>query len=238
MAVKTKPIEEVSSLKCQVLSWRSRWSELQTSHFTLPTRPKAARAKQSQFQPEGKLWQVLHGKRVMMNGACEGVRRNKANWRRDQVSGIGGRRPDTRYLTPGPACETKPISPSAGGAVAGRNCAKPSQFPPPCRCGDRRSRGQACETKPIRVGIRFQGSGVSDLTSDTRPLTPARLCETKPISGRGQATASALRKKGYDGWDPQKRSAKQSQFPPVGPTRQVQNPPQAHHTPTPERLVS
>jgi len=39
----------------------------------------------------------------------------------------------------------------------------------------------ARETKPIDGGIRGQGSGVSNLTPDTRPLDPELSCETKPI---------------------------------------------------------
>jgi hypothetical protein len=47
----------------------------------------------------------------------------------------------------------------------------------PGRLGGRDSR----ETKPIGIGIGSQGSGVSNLTPDTRPLTPGLLCETNPI---------------------------------------------------------
>ncbi len=43
--------------------------------------------------------------------------------------------------------------------------------------------GQSCETNPICEGIRVQGSGVRDLTPDTRPLTPGPSCETNPICG-------------------------------------------------------
>ena len=51
---KTKPIwGGVSSSKFQVLRRAGPWSGLHTSHFTLQTRPKAVRAKQSQFPEAG-----------------------------------------------------------------------------------------------------------------------------------------------------------------------------------------
>ncbi len=51
---KTKPIwGGVSSLKCQVLSGVIPWSGLQTSHFTLQTRPKAVCAKRTQLGRSG-----------------------------------------------------------------------------------------------------------------------------------------------------------------------------------------
>ncbi len=73
------------------------------------------------------------------------------------------------------------------GLDAGRGMLyKQTQFPPRCRSGDRRSReGRTCETKPIGEGIGVQGSGGSDLIPDTRPLTPALLCGTKPIGRIG-----------------------------------------------------
>ncbi len=40
---------------------------------------------------------------------------------------------------------------------------------------------QLCETNPICEGIGIQGSGVSSLKPDPRPLTPELLCETNPI---------------------------------------------------------
>ncbi len=49
--------------------------------------------------------------------------------------------------------------------------AKQSQFPTPCRSGDRRSRGQACKTKPISRRCRA-GWDLGD---------EGRTCETKPI---------------------------------------------------------
>ncbi len=73
------------------------------------------------------------------------------------------------------------------------------------RCPEMGAHGRAwdtagdrlCQTKPIGEGIGVQGglpiamncdwepgSGISDLTPDTRPLTPALSCETKPISAR------------------------------------------------------
>jgi hypothetical protein len=54
-------------------------------------------------------------------------------------------------------CETKPIG-------------KVSSFK--CQVSSLRSGSLSCETKPICPGIGFQGSGVSELTPDPRPLTP------------------------------------------------------------------
>jgi hypothetical protein len=57
------------------------------------------------------------------------------------------------------------------------------------------AQGQLCETKPIVGGIGVQGSGASDLTPDTRPLTPELSCETNPISedpNAGQPTAGGV----------------------------------------------
>ena len=46
------------------------------------------------------------------------------------------------------------------------------------------AREQSCETKPIGEGLGVQGSGISSLKPDPRPLTPELPCETKPISAR------------------------------------------------------
>jgi hypothetical protein len=76
-------------------------------------------------------------------------------------------------------------------AVAGTNGAKQSQFAPRGRKtipkafsleAATRHRGQMRQTKPIRSGIGFQGSGVSGLIPDH--CSPGPSCETKPIRPR------------------------------------------------------
>ncbi len=74
-----------------------------------------------------------------------------------------------------------------------------------------------CKTKPICPGIGFQGSGISGLTADPRPLTPELSCETNPISGWGKMKLTAVAANGYRSFWAFAGRAKQSQFPAIMP---------------------
>jgi hypothetical protein len=97
-------------------------------HYSIipPFQSAAHCAKQSQFRAEGEQGQVLYGKRVTMNLACQRPRENKANLgepaaARLRIADCGlrieyrlatgrpGLRPIADGLPRGPLCETKPI---------------------------------------------------------------------------------------------------------------------------------
>jgi len=83
------------------------------------------------FARRGATAQVSFGKGVMMNSPRQRLRQNKANSRRGQQ-----------------------------GPPVGIDRAKQSQSTAVCRSGDRRSRGQSCETKPIcRCAPRWTQAG-------------------------------------------------------------------------------
>jgi hypothetical protein len=108
--------------KSQVSSQRSRWSELQTSHFTLHTRPKAVRAKQSQFPPEQREGQVSCRKGVMVNRTCNRLRQNKAN---SSIADCGFWIADSGSLRPGASAGAGRLDKQT--QLARANCAKQSQ---------------------------------------------------------------------------------------------------------------
>ncbi len=77
--------------------------------------------------------------------------------------------------------ETKPIWP--GGAGRRKKSGGTPTRSLSLRAGSTKSRGcdRACKTKPIRIEIEAQGSGVSDLAPDAGPLSAGLSCETNPI---------------------------------------------------------
>ncbi len=133
-------------------------------------------AKQTQFLAGGEEGQVSCGKGVMVNWTCNRPRQNKANCPKrgtEAVSrlrisdcGLNTEWERRRPAVPGPVVQTKPIP--AGAELELNNlqeksyavctcvigAAKQSQFPPPCRSGDRRSR----ETNGAKQS-RFPNSG-------------------------------------------------------------------------------
>ncbi len=119
------------------------------------TRWNRVRAKQSQKAGVG-LKMAVETKPI-----SRGVHRAKQSQFDGKAEEVGRDAQPTRSRS----CETKPILPWAGGAVAGRNCAKQSQFPPPCRSGDQRSRGPGARNKANfgrreSCGKYFMGKGL------------------------------------------------------------------------------
>jgi len=119
----------------------------------------------------------------MTNHVRRGPRKNKANFP------LGGMRPGGHgawepsldpcpsALRPcqGPVVQTNPISVEAGGKGRG-----PTGSPRPAPPRQNLRNKANCR--------RDRGSGISELTPDTRPLTPGPWCETKPICPTGQRT--------------------------------------------------
>jgi hypothetical protein len=121
--------------------------------------------KQTQFAPERRDGQVLCEKRVMVSGVCQGVSRNKANFRADR----NGRRPA------GPVGQTNPIYPAGPGGT-GLGGGSTMQNEPNSRL---RRQGRVwslwCETKPI-----FRGR------AEAMDAESATMCRPRPKGRPGR----------------------------------------------------
>ncbi len=199
-------------------------------------------AKQTQFVPNPCERQVPCAKEVMSNWSAKGRRKNKANsctggrgqgwaWLPGSpatavvqtnpifLAPVGrgtarqGRKRCRRW---GKRAKQSQLSPGvrkwARTGRAGRrppprvNCAKQSQK-------SVAGRKAAVQTKPIGEGIRFRGSGIGKMTSETRPMTPGLSRETKPIAVGAELKLSYVQEKSYVARTCFIGSAKQSQFP-------------------------
>ncbi len=162
----TKPIRaEVSSVKPEK-------PMVGTSNFTLYTRPKAVRAKQSQFPPEQREGQVPCRKGVMVNRTCNRLRQNKANF---SIADCGFWIADSGSLRPGASAGAGRLYKQT--QLARANCAKQShkavagwridhvkqtQFRPPwgLRLGTHRRKSgggaQPCMLRVIRYSVEWQ----------------------------------------------------------------------------------
>ena len=139
------------------------------SHFPLQTRPKAVRAKQSQFPPERHQGQVLYGQKVMTNLACARPWQNKANSRPRDGRPARPRFYPARVPLPhrahkqsqsGLSRQTKPIG------AATRCTNKPNSPTPPTqrrrRAGSRRNKANFRPSdRPDGPGIRHPVPGTS-----------------------------------------------------------------------------
>ncbi len=177
----TKPIPA----RCRSGDRRSRGPEARTNKANSPGQAGPAPGQTCEtnpIRPEPHEGQVLLGKRVMVNQTSKRLRKNKAN--SGIVSSLKCQVNETRrrWLR--------------------SHCAKQSQFPPPCRSGDRRSR-EGAHAKQSQFPAAPGGPGPGTRrpgACTTKPNFPAgrwgqrrtQACGTKPIPATMPIRRSAV----------------------------------------------